>query len=110
MANSEVRKPRPCTWAEAEQVMPGIEADWRQMLGQDGTCIPPLNVDYRLELADWDGKTIVCVIQVDHEGVWSSPPEWRCWKLGRWTHPFPMTNRLLSFLYLPYKYGDTDDK
>jgi hypothetical protein len=106
--------PTPCTWAEAELISPGVESEWRGMLGRAGTCIPPVGMDWRLELRDWGEMrtclpTVLHVIQIDHEGKWKYPPEWRCWTLKTgsrtWTHPFPITMLLWSgpnvFTYEP---------
>lgn len=90
MSNPKVR---PCTWADAEKVFPGVEAEWRSMCGEKGAYFPPSNIEVRLELRERrEGQIVLHVIQIDHENKWFSPPEWRCWELGKWTHPMPMPN------------------
>lgn len=84
----------PCTWAEAEALFPGIEHEWRSMCGQEGTCIPPANIEVRLELHDWPCGKVLHVIQTDPENEWLQAPEWRRWPSGGWTHPIPMTKKL----------------
>lgn len=118
--------PKRITWADAELLWPGVTNEWRSMVGQEGTCIPPAGVDYRLEVHDWDGKPKLHVIQIDHEKKWESPPEWRCWpqKDGtrQWTHPIPLPKTLLFYLdfrydvkglglfYLDYRYDIKKDR
>jgi hypothetical protein len=105
---------RRVTWAEAEQVCPGIEAEWRSMLGTkittehllDGRLVrvpspcPPAGKDWRVELTD-DGKVVI--VQCDPEGRWHSPPEWRHHGRGHWTSPMPLPHALLFHMDLVYE-------
>lgn len=107
------------TWAEAEQVCPGIEAEWRSMLGTkrytetllDGRKVrlpmpcPPTGSDWRVELTD-DNRVVV--VQVDHEGRYHSPPEWHCHELGYWTNPMAIPKGLL--FYQDFKYDFSGKK
>lgn len=82
--------PKKITWADAEQIYPGIEAEWRSMCGAEGTCVPPTNEEWRLELAEWPTGKVIYVIQLDPLGKWRLPPEWRRWPSGGWTNPLPL--------------------
>jgi hypothetical protein len=78
------------TWAEAEQIYPGIEAEWRAMCGRKGDCVPPSGEEWRLEVHDWGTERVIYVIQLDPTQYWHDPPHWRRWPGGSWTHPYPM--------------------
>jgi hypothetical protein len=88
----------PCTWADAELVVPGIEAEWSSMVGQKGGCLPPAGKTWRVEVVDWGDVRFVAVIDTTEPERWAIPPEWRCWSLGNWTHPYPLPKALLRGL------------
>lgn len=113
---------RPATWAEAELLCPGIEAEWRSMLGTkhytehllDGRLVrlpspmPAAGQDWRVVIHDSvkdpfdyrDGERpyswMIEVIQLDPEGRWHHPPSWRRWPDDYWTSPLPMPKALFS--------------
>jgi hypothetical protein len=87
-------EPVRITWAEAEKIYPGIEAEWRGMCGQDGTCVPPTGKEWRLERSEWPSGTVVHVIQVTDADEYYYVPEWRRWPGGGWTHPYWMTKKM----------------
>ncbi len=101
--------PVPCTWADAELVFPGVTAEWRGMMGQKGTCVPPIGFEYKVALGTYpDRASVLFVTQLDPEKKWHSPPEWCCVVDRKdstqriWTHPMPMPHSLL--LYMDYTY------
>jgi len=85
------------------------------MLDQEGTCIPPGDREYRIEIYDGvrdpfdyhgrnpeDQDWMVCVVDTDPEGHWYHPPEWRRWPGGDWTHPLPCPKLSLSLFDIQY--------
>ncbi len=94
------------TWAEAEIVRPGVEAEWRWMCGQDGTCVPPHGREWRLEIHVYDdprdGKiTTLHVIETDPEEKWEIPPSWVVGPKGIWCHPYPWPRDLTRWIWDP---------
>lgn len=107
---------RRVTWAEAEKICPGIEAEWRSMLGQEGTLVPPMHPDWKLDVYDHFGppdKDPAWMIEITMvtEEPWYMPPCWRRWPDGGWTHPYamrhdPLDSPLFRSDFLEYKYKE----
>lgn len=72
----------PCTWADAERWIPGVEAEWRAKVGAKGFAMPPARYDYRVafgKVKASDGKTDIPIATMTPIDCPSSiVPEWQC--------------------------------
>jgi hypothetical protein len=109
-------KSRRVTWAEAELVCPGIEAEWRSMLGQEGTLIPPSGLDWRVTVYegvrdpfDYHGRnpkdqSWMVELTPTSDDDWYMRRLWRRWPGGDWTHPWAIKHSLMAMQRMEYSY------
>lgn len=85
------------TWKQAEEIFPGVRADWDWMLINGcgpWAAGPDPEKPVRLEIHMYEGKRSLHVIEEDLVEKWHYPPTWIRSADGNWNSPIPLTKAL----------------